>query len=279
MFFDVWRAYTQRLVPMMAAGLAFYFLLGLIPFLFITTALAGYVFRQRPDTLVNLSTTLLGILPPGIGDRVMSQVHTAVTGWETFGILGLLSLFFVAMGLFEAIDWGINGAMGTRKKVGFLTGRLLSLAYITGAMVFFTLAAVADYSFHLMLAAPALAEFTETIHVPRRLFATGAFTIFIFVLYMTIPVRTPKVLRAVIVALVVAGIWTMLQKAGATATIHISRRHAVYGALAGGALFLTWMYLLALLLLLGATVLDTWARLSEPRDTQEAETAERDADG
>jgi uncharacterized BrkB/YihY/UPF0761 family membrane protein len=68
-------------------------------------------------------------------------------------------------------------------------------------------------------------------------------------------------MRALVVAFVVAAIWTVLQKLGATVTVYISRRHAVYGALAGAALFLTWMYLLALLILLGATVLDTWARL------------------
>jgi uncharacterized BrkB/YihY/UPF0761 family membrane protein len=69
--------------------------------------------------------------------------------------------------------------------------------------------------------------------------------------------------RAIIVALVVAAAWAFLQKLGASVTIAISRRHAVYGALAGGALFLTWMYLLAMFILLGALVLDVWARAAE----------------
>jgi YihY family inner membrane protein len=253
---------------MMAAGLAFYFLLGLIPFLFITTALAGYVFGRNPEVFANMSAALVGLLPPGLGERILQQVQSAVEGWETFGVLGLISLFFVAMGLFEAIDWGINGAMGTRKKVGFLTGRLLFLAYVMGAIVFFSLAGVADYLFHLMLATPALSEFSQKIHIPRRLVAMVAFALFMFILYITIPVRTPKVTRAVVVALVVAGVWAVLQKLGASVTVYISRRHAVYGALAGAALFLTWMYLLALLILLGATVLDTWARLTRPESPQ-----------
>ncbi len=257
---DVQRRYVQRLVPMMAAGLAFYFLLGLIPFLFITTAAAGYAFRARPEALANLSTTLLGLLPPGLGERILSQIHAAALDWTTFGALGLASLLLVAMGLFEAIDWSVNGAMGTRKKVGFLTGRLILLAYVTGAVLFFALAAVADYVVHLALAAPALHDVVERVHLPRRAFSGAAFALFLFIVYVTIPVRTPRPARAAIVAVVVAALWTLLQKLGARVTVGITRRHALYGALAGGAVFLTWMYLLALLMLLGATVLDTWQR-------------------
>ncbi len=245
---------------MKAAGVAFYFLLSLIPFLFITTALCGFLFRRNPQTLDNLSTTLLGLLPPGLGERILTQITTTVDGWQTFGIVGIVALFFVSMGLFEAIDWGINGAMGTRKKVGFLKGRLMFLAYLVGAILFFSLAAVADYLIHLMLATPALENFVDNIHIPRRTFSMAAFFVFLLILYTLIPVRTPKFVRAVAVALGISLVWALLQHLGATVTVYISRRHAVYGALAGGALFLTWMYLLAILILVGAVILDVWDR-------------------
>jgi len=256
---------------MYAAGVAFYFLLGLIPFLFITVAVTGYVFRDRPEALQTMSVTLMEFLPPGLGQGIMDQVTSAVAGWEAFGALGVISLFFISMGLFEAIDWGINGAMGTRKKVGFLTGRLLVLAYITGAMIFFTLAAVADYAFQIILATPALADFTRAVYIPRRLFSTGAFTLFMFILYWTIPVKAPKWYRAVLVALVVSAAWALLQRLGANITVAVTRRSAIYGALTAGALFLTWMYMFALLTLAGATILDSWDRL-RPKPRRDAES-------
>lgn len=243
---------------MKAAGLAFYFLLGLIPFMFITTAVTGYLFARRPDVLATVSTTLLAFLPPGIGEKTLVQIHTAVDGWETFGVLGVVALFFVSMGLFEALDWSVNGAMGTRRKVGYVKGRLLVFAYITGAIVFFTLASVADYFIHIMLATPQLAEFTEIVHIPRRAFSMLAFAVFLFIVYIAIPARPPRVIRAAVAAISVAAVWAILQKLGAIITVYISRRHAVYGALAGGALFLTWMYLLANLILIGATALSAW---------------------
>lgn len=244
----------------MAAGLAFHLLLGLIPFLFITTAVAGFVFQNHAVVESNLYDTLLGLLPPGVGEAVLQNITALVQSWRGFGVLGLISLFFVAAGLFESLEWSVNGAMGSRRKVGFLHRRLLTLAYVMGAMLFFSVAAVGDYAFQLLLAAPGLADLASLIHLPRRAFSVGSFTVFLLILYLSIPARRPQLLRAIIVAVAVASVWAVLQRLGATITVHISRRHAVYGALAGGALFLTWMYLLATAILFGALVLDVWAR-------------------
>ena len=247
----------------MAAGLAFHLLLGLIPFLFITTALAGFVFRNRAVTESNLYDTLLGLLPPGAGEAVLQNIASLVQSWQGFGLLGLISLFFVAAGLFESIEWSINGAMGSRRKVGFLKRRLLTLGYVMGAMLFFSVAAVGDYVFQLLVAAPGLSDLAQTFHVPRRAFSMGAFAVFLLILYLSIPARRPRLFRAIVVAILVAAVWAVFQKLGATVTVYISRRHAVYGALAGGALFLTWMYLLAMFILVGALALDVWARAVE----------------
>lgn len=260
LFLSVWQCYTRRLVPMMAAGVAFYFLLGLIPFLLITTAVSGYLFRRNPDAFESLSQNVLAILPPGLGVKILQTVDSTVASWQTFGVLGLIALFFVSMGLFESIDWGINGAMGTTKRISFIKGRLLFLAYVFGAVAFLALGAMADYTLNLLLAAPEFEPVSS--YVPRRAFSLGGIALFLFVLYLAIPVKTPKWYRALIVALVVAAIWAYIKKMGASLTVYISRRHAIYGALAGGTVFLTWMYMWSLLILMGATVLDVWRRMT-----------------
>lgn len=255
--------FGQRMVPLMAAGLAFHLLLGLIPFVFITAALAGFVFKNQAVTETNLYDTLLGLLPPGAGEAVLDNISSLVQSWQGFGILGLVSLFFVAAGLFESIEWSINGAMGSRRKASFLRKRLNTITYVMGAMLFFSVAAVGDYAFQLLVAAPGLSELASAFHIPRRAFSMGAFAVFLLILYLSIPAHRPRIWRAVVVALIVAGAWAILQKLGATVTVYISQRHAVYGALAGGALFLTWMYLLATFILVGALSLDVWARTAE----------------
>jgi YihY family inner membrane protein len=245
---------------MMAAGVAFYFLLGMIPFLFITVAIGGYLFRKNPEASSILSKNLMALLPPGLGDKVLGTVLSTVANWQTIGLLGVVALVFVSMGLFESIDWGMNGAMGTRKRMGFIKGRLVFVAYVFGAVVFFSLGAVADYAVNLMLAAPVFDPITK--YIPRRAFSMAGIWVFLFILYMTFPVKTPKWYRALLTAFVVTGIWAYMQKIGASLTVYFSRRHAIYGALAGGTVFLAWMYMWALLILLGATVLDVWRRMT-----------------
>jgi uncharacterized BrkB/YihY/UPF0761 family membrane protein len=174
--------FGQRLVPLMAAGLAFHLLLGLIPFLFITTATAGFFFKNQPISESNLYDTLLGLLPPGAGEAVLGNITALVQSWQGFGVLGLVSLFFVAAGVCVSLEWSIIGAMGSRRKVGFLHRRLLTLAYVMGAMLFFSVAAVGDYAFQLLVAAPGLSELSSLFHIPRRAWSIGAFTVFVRIL-------------------------------------------------------------------------------------------------
>lgn len=258
---------------MMSAGLAFYFLLGLIPFLFIVAATSGYFLKNNPGIYEQMGQTVYQLLPPGIVDGVLNQIASAATNWQALGALGLVTLVLVAMGLFDALDEGVNAVMGTQKKVGFLTGRLISLAYVVGAILFFSVAAGAGYSLELFAQLPFFQEHPAVIDTAGRYFSEWVFAIFLLALYMTLPVKTPKFYQAVVIALAVTGAWTGLQKLGTYITAGITRRQAIYGALAGAAVFLTWMYLLAMLILLGARILDFW-RGSDDSETREANTPE-----
>jgi membrane protein len=260
-----WHGLFERRIPMMSAGLAFYFLLGLIPFLFILAASAGYFLKNNPGIQNQLTATVIEFFPQGIGDRLLPHIGSTAEGWQGFGAFGLLGIVVVAMGLFDALDDGINAAMGTRKKVGFLTGRVISLAYVVGAILFFSIAAGASYSLKLFAALPVFQQYPALVEMPGRYFSIWVFAVFLLALYMTFPVRPPKFLHAVVMALIVTFVWSVLQKLGTYITAGITRRQAIYGALAGAAVFLTWMYLLAFLILIGARILDFWRGAADRR--------------
>jgi len=269
---DGWHGFFERRVPMMAAALAFYFMLGLIPFLFIMAATSGYFMKNNPGISDQVASTVTQLLPPGIGASVLASIASAATNWQGLGALGLFTLMLVAMGLFDALDEGINAVMGTKKKVGFLTGRIISFAYVVGGIVFFSLAATAGYSLKLFAALPFFQDHPALIEILGRYFSEWVFAIFLLALYMTLPVKTPKLIHAIIIALAVAGAWAILQNLGTFITAGITRRQAIYGALAGAAVFLTWMYLLAILILLGARILDFWRGPDEKRPAGGRET-------
>jgi membrane protein len=265
-----WDGFFERRVPMIAAGLAFYFLLGLIPFLFIIAAMSGYFLKNNPGIYQQITVNILEILPPGIGEKLLAEIQSAAGNWQALGGVGLATLVLVAMGLFDGLDEGINAVMGTKKKVGFLTGRIISLAYVVGAILFFSMAAVAGYSLNLFGTLPFFQEHPALVAIPGRYFSVWVFALFLVALYMTLPVKTPRLMQAIVIALAVTGAWTILQELGVYVTAGITRRQAIYGALAGAAVFLTWMYVLALLILLGARILDFW------RGTDEASPIDAD---
>lgn len=254
----VWHGLLERRIPFNAAGLAFYFLFGLVPFLFIMASISGYFLRTNPGIYEQVGVNLLEILPPGMGAKLLHDIEAAAANWQTFGALAFVSLVLVAMGLFDALDEGINAVMGTKKKVGFLAGRLIAFLYVVGAIIFFSLSAAAGYSVGLLRAIPYFQEHPYLVDLTGRYFSTWVFAVFMVALYMIFPQRTPKWWRALIVAAAVALAWSVLQKLGSIITAGLSRRQAIYGALGGAAVFLTWMYLLALLILLGARILDLW---------------------
>jgi membrane protein len=260
----VWDGFLfERRVPMISAGLAFYFIFGVVPFLFLFAAASGYILRANPETFDRINSSVVGLLPPVVGEKLLSQIERAAANWQALGLLGLVSLVFVAMGLFDALDEGINAVMGTRKKIGFLKGRILSLAYMVGAILFFSVAAAAGYSLNLLEALPVFQKNPALIQAAGKYFSAWMFALFLLILYMTLPVKTPKFVHAAIIALAVTGAWSILQRLGTYVTAGLSRRQALYGALGGTAVFLTWMYLLAFLILLGARILDLWRG---PRD-------------
>jgi uncharacterized BrkB/YihY/UPF0761 family membrane protein len=167
------------------------------------------------------------------------------------------------MGLFDGLDEGINAVMGTRKKIGFFKGRILSLAYIVGAILFFSVAAAAGYSLNLLEAVPTFQRNPALLQLAGKAFSAWVFAVFLFIIYMTLPVKTPSMLHAAVISLGVTGAWTILQRLGTFLTAGLSRRQALYGALGGTAVFLTWMYFLAFLILLGARILDFWKEAKE----------------
>jgi len=276
---DAWNGFFERRVPMMAAGLAFYFLLGLIPFLFIVAATSGYFLKNNPGVYNEMASTLQNLLPPGFTETLLTQISNAAANWQALGGVGLFTLVLVAMGLFDALDESINAVMGSKKKVGFLTGRIISFAYVVVAILFFSMAAAAGYTLKLFSQLAFFQNYPLLTDLTARYFSTWVFAVFLFALYMTLPVKTPRLWHAIVIALAVTWAWTGLQQLGSIITAGISRRQAIYGALAGAAVFLTWMYLLAMLILLGARILDFWRGGEGPSELNADESMGKRAPG
>lgn len=251
------RAGEER-VSLLAAGVAFFGLLSVFPALISLVAVYGIV--SEPERVEEQLGTMLEALSPEARDVILDQLSDITAG--TTGLLGVGSIVAIAGALWTAsrgvvnLLKAINAAYGideTRNPVELRVIALLSTA------VALLLAVVAIFAIAVL---PPLLSDVAPGSAVRVLVGGGRWVLLVVVvgvaltlLYRHGPNRRP-----------VPWTWALWGAAGATAiwvmgsmvfSVYVSRfgRFAsTYGALAGMIIFMLWLYLSALVILLGAVV-------------------------
>ena len=271
------RAVNERsravAVDQLAAGIAYFGFLALVPVLLLATAVAGFVLDDV-DAQLAVATAITGALP-GLEEAVApggpldALLSTLVRRRGQLGLVGAVSLLWVALRLAASLMAGVELALGAPRAKG-VTSRLRQLAAL-GALAAVTLVgfAATGITSGLLpwLPGPALTVIT---------FAVGAvFDLLLFLVAYRV-LSAPKVVDAegsawavrVPGALLGAAGWTALKVFGATFVgIRLQSAGAVYGTLAGVATVLVLLYLMARLFLTGAVLS---AVLSAPADEDTA---------
>ena len=253
----VWNQSWLDNIGLVAAGVAFYGFLALVPLLGILVLTYG-IFAQ-PATVVDHVMTLLKILPPDVVQLIGQLLMNAVKGSEEtsgFGILLALAL---------AVYAGCNGAgaIMTALNIAYEEKEQRSLLRFYGIAAVITLAAVL-ISLLALAAMAAVGELdallpeasTATIILGKiglylgmtLLAASGAAT-----LYRFGPSRedarwqwlTPG-------SIFTALVWLLLAIGFSFYVTRLTDYNATYGSVAAIVMLLTWMYLSAYIFLFGA---------------------------
>jgi len=138
----LWRTYEQmqqdRLLAV-AAGVAFYALLAIFPAITALVSLYGLVFE--PKTVVEHLSAVATVLPPGAFDIVSDQVDRVISasgGGLTLGFLaGLGIALWSANNGVKAIFDALNVIYDEDEKRSFVMLNLVSLAFTLGAILLF----------------------------------------------------------------------------------------------------------------------------------------------
>jgi membrane protein len=239
-------------VDQLAAGIAYFAFLALVPVLLLATAVAGFVLDDI-DAQLAVATAITSALP-GLeatvapGGPLDTLLSTLVRRRGQLGIVGAASLLWVAVRLAASLMAGVELALGTARASG-VEARLRQLAAL-GALAAVTLVgfAATGVTSGLLpwLPGPLLTVVT---------FAVGAvFDLLLFLVAYTV-LSTHAWRVHVPGALLGAAGWTALKVFGATFVgIRLQSSGAVYGTLAGVATLLVLLYLMARLFLTGAVL-------------------------
>ena len=259
------REVRTRDVTLLAASIAYYAFVSLLPLLVLTTivatALGGAAFRTAVLDLAGRS-----LLP--VGQEVVDEALANTTGRGGVTLVGLLLLLWSSLKLFRGIDTAFARIYGSpaRDFLGSLrVGVTVLLAVGVGAFGGVALVGVATF-----------------LRTPVVLFAPLLFfTILLaalFPVYYLTPAGGVSPREALPGALLCAGGWTVFGTAFAlyAAAATTSGQAALYGTLGAILLLVTWFYLAGLVLLVGATLNAVRADRSVDRDRQVQHPPDRD---
>lgn len=268
---NTWKETGDDNMSLIAAGVAFYGFLALVPLLGATILTYGLI--ADPHDIVHHVEKLSHVLPREAADLIGQQLLSVVA--TSSGKKGLGLLFALALALFGArngavsIITALNIAYEEEERRGFVWVNVLALIITAGAVVLGIVAVLAITSLgHLENWLPGIPEVAAVAgklltYVALALGgAAGAAT-----LYRYAPSRssghwvwlTPgSVLAAVL--------WLVVTLGFGLYAADISNYGATYGSLAAVIVLLTWMYLSAYVLLLGAELNSELEQQTAPTD-------------
>lgn len=271
----------QDQVPLLAAGVAFYTLLALFPAIIAGVSIYGLV--ADPQTVRDQIDRLAQQLSPETATILTQQIRQVTGGaggaLGVATVIGILTALWSASSGMKALITGVNLAYDESESRKFVKLRGLSILLTLGAMVLLAVAGATIAGF------PPIADNLPTVlqwvvSILRFVLLAALLIVGLAVLYRYAPDRDePK--------------WTWVSWGSGTATLlwilasigfsiyvnSFGNYNKTYGALAGIIILMFWLYLTAVIVLVGAE-LNTEMELQTAKDTTAGPTkpmGDRDA--
>jgi membrane protein len=251
-----WKEAGDDNVGLLAAGVAFYAFLSIVPLLAATVLVYGLM--AEPETVAGHIRALFGMLPEDaaalIGDQLKSMTESpkAAKGWSLV-VAVALAVYGASKGS-GAIVKALNIAYEVKESRGFIKSTLLSLGMTVGALVVLVIAAggisVMGWVEALFPGFPGWAH--SLLQILFWAVAVVAVGLGLAAVYRYAPNRPDAP-------------WMWVSPGSAAATLlwligslcfglyvtHFGNYNATYGSLGGVVVFLTWLYLSAYIVLMG----------------------------
>lgn len=268
--FRMWSRQSVLNLGLIAAGIAFYGLLSLFPGITAVAAFAGTFLD--PDLLLENSEDIAALLPEAAQDIVLGQLRdVAATNDAQLGLAALIGVSFALYSASRAVAnlvAGLNLIFEQRETRNFFFVNaltlLLTVFLIAGVLIAIVVVAAIPVIAGLFGDRGVLVDLVMSLRWPL-LFLIGVCGI--AVLYRIGPNRRPAKWRWLTPgAFVACAFWVMGSFGFSSYVQSFGSYNETFGALGGVIILLTWMWLSAFILLLGA-LLDAEMEAQTKRDS------------
>lgn len=268
-----WSEAGEDNLSLVASGIAFNGFFALIPLL--TAVVLSYGLVASPAQVAGHIAALAGALPQEaaaiIGDQMQNMVQSDVTA-TGFGLLFSLGiLMFSALRGATGIIIALNIVYGVSESRSFVRQTGVALAITIGLVLLFSLSSVAISVVNMLSnLLPDLGSTLQgALQIGFWIGATVAGCIIIALIYAYAPNReeaewswlTPGSFLATVV-------WFVATFSFSFYVRNFGSYNATYGALGAVIIFLTWLYLSAYILLLGAELNQVLSRRDSNKEAK-----------
>ncbi|WP_179380816.1 YihY/virulence factor BrkB family protein [Jannaschia marina] len=251
------RIASDRLL-LIAAGVAFYGLLAVFPAITALMSLTGLLYQ--PAEVVAVLEGAARVVPPDVSRILLDQARD-VTGGDQSGLtLGLV--FGLGLALWSAsagegsLVQGLNVAYGEEETRGFVALKLrtiaMTLAMIVGLILSAMLIVAVPVALSIVAFTPGLERLIQLVaYVPLALIFIGGLMAF----YRWGPDRARAQWRWLWPgALLASGLWLVASIGFSLYVQTFGSYNETFGSIGGVIVLLTWMWLSAFVILLGAEI-------------------------
>jgi membrane protein len=253
-----WAEAKADQVPLLAAGVAFYSFLSLFPAMIAAVTVYGLI--ADPQTVARQTQAISEALPKDAASIITKQMEAIAS--QPQQSLGLGLVIALALALWSAsggvgnIVTAVNVAYDEEETRGFVKRKALALVFTLGAILFVVVAVV------LIAVTPALLDaflpegpLRVLIDVARWVGLVIAVAVALAVLYRYAPDRdSPKFAWTSVGATVATVIWIVASVGFSLYVDNFGSYSKTYGALAGVAVLMLWLWITAYIVLLGAEI-------------------------
>ena len=234
----------QQNLTYMAAAVAYYAFVSVLPLLLLTVAVTSFI---GGDLLADRVIDLIGQQLSASGQQEVGQILTDSAGQGAASLVGFLLLTWSSLRLFRGLNQGVEEMYPNVPDSSLLEQFRDTFIVGTGLVFAITLVVVVNIVFSVSSLNVPLANVLSTVALVVVL------TLALLPMYYVLPPVNTSV-REILVGAVVAALGWVLLQAGFTVYVSNAGQYGAYGIIGTMLLFVTWLYFASLIVLLGAAV-------------------------
>ncbi|WP_299629264.1 YihY/virulence factor BrkB family protein [uncultured Tateyamaria sp.] len=266
----IWTRVSKHSLGLIAAGIAFYGLLSLFPAITASVALVGLIFD--PTLLLEHSQFLLAALPEAAAEIISTQLRqVAGAGDEPLGWTALIATALALWSASKAVGslmQGLNIINDETETRGIVRLKAVTVALTLSLLLVLVLSVIVVAAIPTALVFVGVSQQIADLALVLRwpvMFAIG--TVSIAVMYRYGPSRRAAQWRWLSLgALLACALWVAGSYGFSLYVESFGAYNRTFGALAGVVIVLTWLWLSAFVVLLGA-LLDAELEAQTKHDT------------